>query len=313
MRLTIIEEFWVVVFLLICGVGTLDWRIKKIWHRIRCSLGFHDWTQLFDEVECVSCRKKREIMFKFRKRKGYRDSDVDAFIISFPKCGRTWLRFILSKIFESHYKVKIQDFFRLNQYAEIDKRIPLIIVTHGYQIENVNTKVIFLVREPKDVIVSLYFQLNRRDRTYQGGLSEFVREKIPILIRYYNTWAKRIKKANSLLVKYENIHRNTYAQIKSILDYLGISGVPDDIINSAIEYAKFDNMRRLEYKDQFHTEKFRPRDINDSESYKMRKGLVGGYVDYLSKDDIAYIDNEIEGNLVKIYGYTKAEMSLEKY
>ena len=32
-------------------------------------------------------------------------------------------------------------------------------------------------------------------------------------------------------------------------------------------------------------------DPADPESYKVRKGKVGGYVDYLSQDHIAYIDD----------------------
>ncbi|TIP61683.1 MAG: hypothetical protein E5X55_36270 [Mesorhizobium sp.] len=34
-----------------------------------------------------------------------------------------------------------------------------------------------------------------------------------------------------------------------------------------------------------------PRDPDDPESFKVRKGKVGGYLDYLSTDDVAFCDD----------------------
>jgi hypothetical protein len=33
--------------------------------------------------------------------------------------------------------------------------------------------------------------------------------------------------------------------------------------------------------------------VNDPESYKTRRGKVGGYVDYLTAEDIAFIDQTV--------------------
>ena len=40
------------------------------------------------------------IYLKFRKRKKV------IYIVSFPKCGRTWLKYILNKVFIDYYKLQ---------------------------------------------------------------------------------------------------------------------------------------------------------------------------------------------------------------
>jgi len=37
-----------------------------------------------------------------------------------------------------------------------------------------------------------------------------------------------------------------------------------------------------------------PGDTNDEESYKVRKGKVGGYLEYLSQDDMNFINQVIK-------------------
>jgi len=263
----------------------------------------------------------REMIRKTKSRRWYDEKDIDAYIISFPKCGRTWLRFILAQIIQKHYGVTVKDPLKLDQYARVDKRIPLIRITHEdvphvkYPDElndDVNAfkdkKVVFLTRDPRDIIVSFYFHQTKIDGTYQGELFEFVREEcgsIRTIIRYYNIWARRMKTNDVLLVKYENMLKDCCLEIKRILNYLEIDGVPDDIVSSAVECAQFKNMRKLERKGWFSTAGFKSGNINDFESYKTRRGIAGGYVDYLTRDDIAYIDNEIERNLEEIFEYKK--------
>jgi len=44
---------------------------------------------------------------------------------------------------------------------------------------------------------------------------------------------------------------------------------------------------------EFQSKKLRPRDSHDEESFKVRKGKVGGYVDYLDPDDRAFVERVI--------------------
>ena len=44
----------------------------------------------------------------------------------------------------------------------------------------------------------------------------------------------------------------------------------------------------------FKRDSMRAANINDDESYKVRRGIVGGYENYLSEGDIKYIDQVIK-------------------
>ena len=65
-------------------------------------------------------------------------------------------------------------------------------------------------------------------------------------------------------------------------------------IKEAIEYCTFEKMKRMEVKGKSLISKYRGRfgkghDEKDPESFRCRKGKVGGYVDYLSEEDLQYI------------------------
>ena len=51
-----------------------------------------------------------------------------------------------------------------------------------------------------------------------------------------------------------------------------------------------------------NTEALRPKDAADPDSYKVRRGKVGGFADYLAASDIEYL-NRIVATLDPRYGY----------
>ena len=46
----------------------------------------------------------------------------------------------------------------------------------------------------------------------------------------------------------------------------------------------------MEKEFMFKERSMRPANVSDDESFKVRKGMVGGYTSYLSPDDIDFID-----------------------
>jgi len=63
-------------------------------------------------------------------------------------------------------------------------------------------------------------------------------------------------------------------------------------------------MMRMERENSLNSGRLRPVDIDDAESYKVRKGKVGGYVDYLSDEDIGYLNQKTKTILPDYFGYT---------
>lgn len=233
---------------------------------------------------------------------------TDAYIVSYPKCGRTWLRVLLGKYLCMRHDLPesmLLDTYQLTEAAgmlrtQMVHDLESQPVGIDYRRLNPNKqeyrrkKIIFLARDVRDVMVSCYFQATRRRDFFQGTMSDFIRSDrfgIRKLITYNTIWQKnRSVPKEFLLVRYEDLHADPHAVLADVLAVLGAAQINRDVIAAAIEYSRFDNMRSMEEKEIFQGGKLRPKDMQDKESFKVRKGVIGGYKDYLSPDDIFYID-----------------------
>ena len=64
-------------------------------------------------------------------------------------------------------------------------------------------------------------------------------------------------------------------------------------------------MKNMEQDNVLNNARLKPPEDGDPEGFKIRRGKVGGYVDYLSKDDIEYIDQYLDANLDDFYSFYK--------
>lgn len=245
---------------------------------------------------------------------------ADAFLVSFPKCGRTWLKLMLGRALITHFGLEGVGPLNLARISRLAGQVPRMRAIHDdfpqWKASGQLTRsrehfqgkrVVLLVRDIRDVVVSNYFQKTRRNKGFRGDLPSFLRHPIgsvDTLIAYYNIWAEnRHVPAGFLLVRYEDLHRDAPGELRRVLAFLGVRDVPDAVIDDAVRYASFDNMRRMEREGAFASGALRPADRKDPESYKTRRGRVGGYVDYLSPEEIAYLDQRISNELSPFYGY----------
>ena len=250
---------------------------------------------------------------------------TDCYVISFPKCGRTWLMVMLAKALALHFEdprdivIDPMDVVR-NNY----QRGPLIRFTHDgilkspavvtkqgekqYQ-QYTRKKVVFLVRDPRDVLVSNYFQRARRMDDIHGlSLKEFVRHPfwgVDRVVAFMKGWNEhRHVPSDFLLVRYEDLYRDTAAELRRILTFLNLEDVSDEIVRTSVDYASFDNMLKMSLNELSEEPRFAPADPQDPESFKMRKGEIGGYKRYLSAADVEYVEERIRRNLPSFFGYT---------
>jgi hypothetical protein len=158
-----------------------------------------------------------------------------------------------------------------------------------------NKKILFLARDPLDTVVSSYFQCHKRIKVFHGTISDFIRDErygIRKIVRFHNIWYenKHIPK-DFLFVRYEDLHSNPLKVLKSITFFLDIQDICENTFKESIEFASFENMQQLEregYYDKKYGIPVKLTDNNDIESFKVRKGKIGGYVDYLHEEDIAF-------------------------
>ena len=97
--------------------------------------------------------------------------------ISYPKSGRTWIRYALSTI-----GIADQISFHHDGFEYNDASCPTLdfdIEKRRQRLSNSDLKTIYLSRTPQDVMVSLYFQITGRFKdifAYQGTISEFIHD-----------------------------------------------------------------------------------------------------------------------------------------
>ncbi|AEG02039.1 sulfotransferase domain-containing protein [Methylomonas methanica] len=222
---------------------------------------------------------------------------ASAAIYSFPKCGRTWLRFLLGHYLNLYFKLEIpvnlQTLFTLlpNNHAGLKgiehyqfshiPELPLIVSSHG---TDRSIPGILLLRAIPDVVVSDYFQQQKLAGN-TGTLSEFIANDRGSLTRYchyLNTWAKNGNHKRHHVLTYEMLHLDTKSELSNILRRIGVP-VADELVQQAVHLSSFEKMQEIEI--AFGHAGLMPAD-GDKEMLKVRKGKVGGYADYLSQDEI---------------------------
>lgn len=248
---------------------------------------------------------------------------ADIVVLSVGKSGRAWLRVLVNKYLSLHYGVP----FDLGCIGEYNEDVPRIVYTHEmwrhfsyaslkqrlkgwYLIPDrmlSQKKVILLYRDPRDVAVSLYFQSTTRSKKrFNGSISEFIRHKkcgIHNIIKVLHIWEQRLKDhPDCLWVSYENMKKDTRAELTRVLIFAGIENVSNKLVDEAVAFSAFENMKRMEQKGEFNKAVLKPGNLDDPNSFKVREGKVGGYVRHFSKEEVQYLDEAIS-TLSYHYGY----------
>jgi hypothetical protein len=75
----------------------------------------------------------------------------------------------------------------------------------------------------------------------------------------------------------------------------------------AVEFASFDNMRKLEQSGYFKSSSMALRSKADPSTLKVRRGKVGGYRDYFSDEQIATMEKMVAERLSPTLGYGRCQ------
>ncbi len=250
-----------------------------------------------------------------------RNRRADVFFLWFPKTGGTWARLLLHRALTQHFGITEAPPLELEPLKDFDPRVPRIRpfhddAPHWKRPEQLRThkeryrgrKVMLLVRDPRDAIVSLHLQVTRRWKVDSDmPLSEFIwrdRGALRTMIRFYNIWAQhRDVPSELLLVRYEDVHADTEGWLRKMLDFVGVPGVSDAIIRESVEFNDIARLRQREQAGQYDTRRLKPGDPKDPDSFKARKGKIGGFVDYVSRDDAERMTELIQREMDPWYGY----------
>jgi Sulfotransferase domain len=160
-----------------------------------------------------------------------------------------------------------------------------------------NAGILFLVRDPRDTAVSGYFHVTRRLKISSATISDLLRDErhgIKKICHFNLQWfaaAPGIKRF--AVLSYEQMHKAPAAALCAVAALAGVT-VDEKIAELVTSNRAFARLRAAEASGELaHRDGIYlvPKDRNDPESFKVRRGLVGGYTDYLSEADQSYCES----------------------
>jgi len=279
----------------------------------------------------LSRKQKLALDHWLRGRKEYKEvKAADYVIVSPPKCGRTWMRMMLSCFFQIRYGLPEGELLGYDNYHKMNSAIPRIRFTHDRYIKdytrNRDSKrdfyqknVILLVRDPRDVAVSNYFQwintvnpykkalLDLPERPAEVPIFEYAmmpRFGIPRTVDFLNAWAPELEKIRSyLLIRYEDMRAEPARILGNALAFMQIQASPEEL-DQVVDRTSFENMKKLEQSQTIESgsRRLMIKDQNNPDAFKVRRGKVGGYRDYFGERELEDIDRLI-ATLPPMYGY----------
>lgn len=228
-------------------------------------------------------------------------------LLSLTNCGRTWLRVMLGRAMQLAYGIESVNLHDLFAFSERNPNLPSIKPMHEKYGQFGNTyqqhKVILLVRDPRDALVSRYYQ---HQKILPPDLNQYVLagEDLSAYIQFYNDWQNYQDTAQAFLcVRYEDLKRDTLEELSRVVDFLELA-IPPAILAEAIDFAAFNNMKKLEAEGSPDVRAGVLQGHRSPAQRKVRKGKVGGYREDLSAEAIDFLDRTISRELNPIYGYS---------
>ena len=224
----------------------------------------------------------------------------DVFVASFPKSGTTWLQQVVYLLYnpEDSQEENMETKFPYLEHVypgfnEIEKKLGKrrFIKTHLpmelLPTEINQAKVLFIHRNPKDVIVSYYyFARMLRYVHYVGSLVDFawllMHNKLPYtpFFNHLNGYLKAsVEKPQTFkVVSYEDMKSEPKKVIEDIASFLDIQVTPEQV-EAIAEATSFEAMKANPSTNYSHWDQYGLRVKNECEF--MRKGQVGDYKNHL--------------------------------
>jgi hypothetical protein len=184
----------------------------------------------------------------------------DTFLISYPKSGNTWTRFLVANLV---YPETTADFSNINQLTPdpealtkrelLRARRPRFLKSHQY-FDPRYPRVIYVVRDPRDVALS-QFHFHRKRRLIDDcyPIETFVTRFIAGKTNNYGSWGENVAswlstrhgRPGFLLLRYEDMLEDAVRELMKVAAFLDLPADPERI-KRAVDRSSASEMRRME-------------------------------------------------------------------
>jgi Sulfotransferase domain len=164
---------------------------------------------------------------------------ADAVLVSYPKSGSTWLRFLLGHVMCGQ-EVDFDSVRDALPPIGRHRRAPRLLPGDGRMVRTheplhafagpSGASIVYLVRDGRDVAVSYLHHL-RRTGEFDGDLARFLPRFLSGAIGSYGAWHAHALEASAprergesplLVIRYEDLRRDTVSELARIITFLGL-------------------------------------------------------------------------------------------
>lgn len=238
-----------------------------------------------------------------------------ALLASYPKSGRTWVRFMLAQYFvasRANERVTTRTMFSLTPNFDLNPSrgipafirrteataIPMVPSTHAAFGSGIPRylPVIFLIRDPRAVLNSAFHHVTRHKHSFSGSMDDFLsdgRKGLPHYVGYMNSWNKRLSTQSSMVIHYEDLISDPGSEIIKVLEFLQ-EPVDLQALDLAVHNSSFERMRALEIEEGLLGHAY---DRSDENALRMRKGRVDGYREELTDAQQNLVEQACQAHL----------------
>uniref|UniRef100_A0A8C6S8N4 Sulfotransferase n=1 Tax=Neogobius melanostomus TaxID=47308 RepID=A0A8C6S8N4_9GOBI len=231
-----------------------------------------------------------------------RDSDV--FVATFPKSGTIWMQQILLLLKCKGNKdsickkdtlnngdlvpwiegpEKVQDFVKAEHPRYYVTHLPYHLIPQ--ELSRRRGKVIYVARNPKDVLVSYYhfhksLLVLETPKSFDEFFDKFMRGDVMAgsWFEHIKTWFSHKDDINMLFLTYEEMIQDLQIVVKKIAEFLG-ADLTQDQLNSVVKHSTFRNMRQDPHANYEKTDGVL---INQQAGCFLRKGTIGDWKNHFT-------------------------------
>jgi sulfotransferase family protein len=242
--------------------------------------------------------------------------DDDIWLTSYPRSGNTWTRFLVGNLLHDE-PITFLNVERLvpDMYKTADwvmRRLPRPRIMKSHECFDPRyRKVIYIVRDPRDVAISNYhFEMKLRSVREGTTLDQFVPRWVDgVYWRRIGSWADHVNSWLStregqpgfLLVRYEQLQADPPGELARIAAFVGLETSPERIAR-AVELSSAQNMRKME---RTQGERWVATSHTRADKPFVGKASSGGWRDTLPAASLAHLEAHW-GTLMQRLGYELA-------
>uniref|UniRef100_A0A8C8S543 Sulfotransferase n=1 Tax=Pelusios castaneus TaxID=367368 RepID=A0A8C8S543_9SAUR len=227
--------------------------------------------------------------------------DTDVVIATYPKSGTTWMQEILTLLYSQGNLLPaktIPNWFRapwlehiyfkdtLQETSErrlITTHLPCHVLAPG--LKKAKAKVIYIARNPKDVVVSFYhFHKFAKFLPDPGSFNDFLMRFLDGTVQYgswfdhVKGWLSHQEELELFYITYEDLHQDLGRSVQRLAAWLGCP-LPPEVLRAIEQHCSFSSMRE----NVMVNYTLIPSEIMDhSQGQFMRKGTVGDWRDHFT-------------------------------